>query len=76
MVERFPLKDSKGKQYIAVKTEACSNTSGDDVASALMQYAAGSPSYKLLDGRELSYRPESDQFEIIETGEVLMRTLP
>ena len=76
MGERFTLKDSKGKQYIAIKTEGrAASSSCDDVASALMGYVAGSPSYKLLDGRELSYRVESDQFEIIETGEVLMRTL-
>ena len=73
MADRFALKDSKGRQYVAIKIEARSNSSGD-TTSALTQYA-GSPSYKLLDGRELSYRPESDQFEIIETGEVLMRTL-
>jgi hypothetical protein len=76
MAAQFTLRDSKGRQHIAIKTGGRTDSGGDDVASALMQYVAGSPSYKLLDGRELSYRLESDQFEIIETGEVLMRTLP
>jgi hypothetical protein len=74
MADRFALKDSKGRQYVAIKTETRSDNTGD-LASALMQYVAGSPSYRLLDGRELRYHPESDQFEIVETGEVLMRPL-
>jgi hypothetical protein len=74
MPDRFALKDSKGRAYIAIKTEARSDSNGG-VAVAFMQNAGGSPSYKLLDGRELAYRLESDQFEIIETGELLMRPL-
>jgi hypothetical protein len=74
MPDRFVLKDSKGRQYIAIKTEVGSDRDGK-VASASMRQVADAPSYKLVDGRELSYRPESDQFEIVETGDALMRTL-
>jgi hypothetical protein len=67
-VEALTLKDSKGNIFTAAKVLGPTTEVGHKTRASLT-------SYHLTDGRTLNYDVESDTFEIVETGEKLVRIL-
>jgi hypothetical protein len=70
--DKFTLKNSKGLHFAAIKV---TGTRVESTASSGGGYLKVVPSYELSDGRLLKYDHESDIFEIVVTGEKLMRAL-
>jgi hypothetical protein len=70
MSRRFKVKDSKGKIYVAYKVSGQPYETTDATSSS-KPYNEGS--YELEDERPLKYHEDSEEFEIVETGERLTR---
>ena len=70
MSRRFKLKDSKGKIYVAYKLSGEPYETSDATASS-KQYSEGS--YELEDQRALKYHDDTEEFEVVDTGERLTR---
>ena len=70
MSRRFKLKDSKGQMYVAYKVSGQPYETSDATSSSKQENV---DSYELEDKRRLEYHEETEEFEIVDTGERLSR---
>ena len=72
MSQRLRLKDSAGKTYVAYKVSGQRFETADSTPGGQAD-ADGIPRYELDDGRPLHYHDDTEEFELVETGERLKR---
>ena len=72
MSRRFKLKDSEGNLHVAYKVSGEPYETAD-LPSSSAHHIERPPLYELEDRRVLNYYEGTDEFEIVETGELLTR---